>query len=302
MDSRIPPVLDEDIPYIINKKKELERDKENIKFAKERLSKKPLAPEEMYEKIKSSLDKSPVKEKSELQKGKSIRDVFPKADVSPGDEYLATLERIPVDESREIEIRTNPRTKGKFEIAAVKKDVEMRPKPSWYGDDSPPPIPKIVKKDIARLELLDTGQVSFVKSSLPGAKEGAIERIMMEATKRDMAPYSSNLLGPGSNMVGRIKKEFDATAKEKYLEKIKNFLKTGKTGKVWSMLAPVAKVGGAISALTAPSADAMAADLLVPGGVQSLGSADESDIIDKKYQQYINKMQNRRKYPKTGGK
>lgn len=291
----------ENLPYVINKRKELKEQFENIKFAKDRLAEQPLSAEDMYNQIERSLERSPIKEKTSLQKGKSIKDVFPFPDESPSEKQYPVLERIPVDESRDIEIRAKPDTLGKFEIAAVKKEVEMRPKPSWYGDDSPPPIPKIVKKDIAKLDLYDTGQVSFVKSSFQGAKEGALERVMMEATKRNMAPHSQNLLGPGSNMVGRIKKEFDATSKEKYLEKIKNFLKTGKTGKVWSMLAPVAKVGGAISALTAPSADAMAADLLIPGGLESLGSADESAIVDKKYQQYIKKMQNRRKYPKTGG-
>lgn len=84
-----------------------------------------------------------------------------------------------------------------------------------------------------------------------------------------------------------------------------NLLKS-KAGRLWSTIAPVVKpvaAGlGAAGALMSPSADAAIADIAIPGGLESLGSADESAIIDKKYQQYIKKMQNRRKYPKTGGK
>ena len=141
-----------------------------------------------------------------------------------------------------------------------------------------------------------SGHVSMVKSSYSGAKEGAVERLMMEAAKRDMTPKSSTLLEPGKKMVKKYADEYANMPKEKYLQKIASFLKTGKTGKIWSAVAPyVLPATAGAAALGYSDIAGAAADAVIPGGLEETTIADERAIPDPKYQEYIKRMSQRKK-------
>lgn len=288
--------LQNESPYIQRLKREVEYSKENIAKARKRISEKKLNAEEIYGKIGESLKKSPITESSHSTFNTSI----PRASSSPSPEYTEILEVIPVDPERTVEIRTNPNSPNNFEYAATKQ-VEVHPKrASWDTDlNSPPPVPRIEKKDIAKLNLDKSGHVSMVKSSLRGTGEQAVERLLMEATKRDMPPHSRNLLAPGKKMVAKFKKMYDEMPKEKYLQKIGDFLNTGKTGKIWSTVAPyMGPIGTAATILGGLSyADLAGAvtDTVIPGGVEELGVSPEQAELDRRYADKVRKLSNKRK-------
>jgi hypothetical protein len=275
-------------------KKEDEEKNKNVEYAKKRLKAKPLNEEKIYGKIGKALEKSSVKGQDDFRGWNSLKTLFPDPPISPKEnpDTMAILETIPVDDKRNIEIRVDPRKKGKFTYVATKSEILPNEYVKNWDLDWPPPIPEMTKKDIASLSIMEDGYTNFVKSSRPGAKEKAVERLMMEAAKRDMVPYSDELLQPGENLVGKIKKEYELMPREEYLNKIKNFLKTGKTGKIWSAAAPY--LGGAVTAaggLGYSDLAGAATDLAIPGGVEELGVADERSISDPRYQEYIRKMQ-----------
>ena len=286
-------LLNED-PYLSRLRREYEQSKNFLSEARKRINQPELTAGEMYSRIGESLTKSPIRRSPEFM-GTKGKTAIPKSRLSPSPEYSPVIKKIPVDESRTIEIRTKPGGSSEnFEFAATKEDWEM-PK-DWEFDQSgrfPPPPPRKVKKDIASLSIKPDGYVNMVNSSYTGAKEGAVERLMMEASKRGMVPYSSIQLEPGKNMVGRFLEEYTDTPKEKYLQKISDFLSTGKTGKIWSHLPLIGTGIGAATALSYSDPALAALDSIVPGGLEELGSADERSIPDPRYQEYIRRMQSK---------
>lgn len=287
--------------YLEKFEKQKKEAKQNVDYSKKRVEKKILNEEEIYGKIGDSLKKSFDKNVEEFKGFNSLRTLFPEAPRSPKEnpDTMQIVETIPVDDGRNIEIRVDPRKKGRFTYVATKSEVLPNEFVGKWDVDWPPPIPQMTKKDIASLNVMEDGYVNFVKSSLSGAKEKAVERLMMEAALRDMTPHSDELLQPGYNLVNKLKKEYEITSKEEYLNKIKKFLETGKTGKIWSTVAPVVKplaTGlGVAGAALAPSADVAAAEILIPGGISEAAVSDERAISDPIYREYIKRMQERKK-------
>jgi hypothetical protein len=280
----------EDSPYIQRLKKNLESSTQNIQDAKAALNSNILDENQMYSKIGEAIQKSPVRERTSVPTYSSP--AVNRMPPSPLPENTEVLQVIPVDEKRQLEIRMDPTNPGKFEYVAVTNDMELQHNQFRTKDTPyPPEVPRVMRKDIASLRVDADGHVGFVKSGYRGTKEGAVERLMMEASKRNMTPYSSNLLEPGKKMVSKFKDAYDNTAKEKYLAKIKNFLDTGKTGKIWSAVAPyigpagTALTAGAILASPNPAEAAVAEgiDSVIPGGVGELGQNDSEVLRDRKY-------------------
>jgi hypothetical protein len=281
--------MEDSSPYFQRLKREYEDRLKNVKEARSTVNSTTLDENEMYSKIGESFKKSPVREK--FTSTPTDRNMH-RSHQSPSPEYTETLQVIPVDDKRQVEIRVDPSHPDRFEYVAVTDDMELqknpfRPKDSPY----PPEIPKQMRKDIASLKVDSTGHVGFVSAGFRGSKEGAVERLMMEAAKRDMTPYSPNMLEQGKKMVNKFKNTYEETPKEKYLAKLKNFLDTGKAGKIWSAVAPyigpagTALTAGAILASPNPAEAAVAEgiDSVIPGGVGELGQNDSEVLRDRKY-------------------
>lgn len=269
--------------------------KARMEEAKRKIKNTTDSPQEMYKSIENSLNKSKsglyedfFADSADPVKSPSL----PKSRFSYPHREEDIVKTIPIDNERKIEIRTNPHLPNRFEYAAVKKEL-LNPKQTELQKllDWPPDVPRNVDKDIASLFLDDTGYVDMVRGSYTGAKEKAIDRLLMEAVRHDMSPHSNMLLNPGKNMVSKYVKEFRDTPKEEYLKKIRNFLDTGKTGKLWSTVAPyIGPAGTALTAgaiLSAPN-PAEAAILegmsnVIPGGVSELGVSDEQKDLDRQF-------------------
>jgi hypothetical protein len=281
--------MEDSSPYFQRLKREYEERLKNVKEARSTINSTTLDENQMYSKIGESFEKSPViKRANSTPSSSGIR----RSHQSPSPEYTEVLQVIPVDDTRQVEIRVDPSNPDRFEYVAVTDDMELQTNPFRSADSpSPPDIPKKMRKDIASLKVDSRGHVGFVSAGFKGSKEGAIERLMMEAAKRDMTPYSPSMLGPGKNMVSKFKEAYDSTAKEKYLAKLKNFLDTGKTGKIWSAVAPyigpagTALTAGAILASPNPAEAAISEgiDTVIPGGVGELGQNDSEVLRDRKY-------------------
>lgn len=284
---------EQESPYLKRVREDFERSKKRIESAKARIKSPAISdPEKIYGKIGEAVKDSTVGRNTTFNRGGSG---LPKARTSPSPEWTEVLETIPVDADRSIEIRTNPAWPDNFEYAATKQ-MEVHPKRySWDTNlDFPPPVPHKQKKDIASISVNPKGHVSMVTSSARGAGEGAVERIMMEAAKRDMTPHSTTQLGPGQNMVNRFVKEYKELPKEKYLQKIKDFLTTGKTGKIWSTvgpyLGPVGTAATVAGGLGYSDIAGAATDALVPGGIEEMGVSPEQAELDRRYAERVRQL------------
>jgi len=267
-----------------------------VKQNKKKLSTPFLNEKEIYDRIGKAIKKTPIDPKKSILTGNLGG--LPSTRSAPTKRENVIMQVIPVDESRSVEIRMDPTYSNKLTFAATKEDWDF-PKDYFRTKETetPPPIPRKFKKDIASITLdPDSGYVTMVNSSYPGAKEGAIERLMMEAVKRDMTPHSVNLLEPGKKMVKKYADEYANMPKEKYLQKIASFLKTGKTGKIWSTVAPyVLPATAGAAALGYSDIAGAASDVVIPGGLEEAAIADERAIPDPRYQEYIKRMSQRKK-------
>lgn len=277
--------MEETTPYFQKLKKEYEERLKNVKDARGIVNSASLDENQMYSKIGEALEKSPVRQKiNNIPTARNISRSFN----SPSPEQTEVLQVIPVDDKRQVEIRVDPSKPGRFEYVAVAEDIDFKKNPYREKDSPfPPEPPKNVRKDIASLKVDSKGQVEMVKAGFQGSKEKAVERLMLEATKRDMTPHSSNLLEHGKKMVSKFKSVYEETPKEKYLAKLKNFLETGKSGKIWStvvpILGPVAKVAALAGGLGYSDFSGAATDAIIPGGMGELGQDDSEVLRDRKY-------------------
>ena len=286
-----------DSPYAKKLKEKYGHISSRLEAAKDKFSSPSTATaEEIYGRIGDSLSSSLSKE--DLVHPKKLLDVKEKKTSgqplsrsfnSPSEESAEVLRSTPIDDTRNLEVRYNAED-GKYEYAATKIKHPKRSKWEWImGDspDTPPPIPR--KSDIASLSMYDDGRVSIVRSGYDGAKEGAVDRLLMEATKDGFTPSSTSLLPAGKKMVARKAVEFQETAKEAYLNKIRKFLETGKTGKIWGAVAPMAKPLGygltALGALGNSDMAGAATDIVIPGGTEDAGQNDFEVMGDRKYRQ-----------------
>jgi hypothetical protein len=273
-------------------------------------------PEEMYRLAQNSITSSLSPE--EIKNAQSIVDnkVF-----NPGSEgKLITrpslsqdwinppenvIKSIPSEGNREVQFRHFPGTE-EYEIAAtdilpVRETAEERKFRELHFPEEPPRIP--ARQDISNLQIAPDGKVIMVSSTHRGAMEGATDRLLMESLKHGKSPHSDLLLPAGRKLVARKALELQNTPKEDMLNKFSKFLNTGKTGKLWSTVAPyigpagTALTAGAILASPNPAEAAMmeGVETLVPGGVSDLGVSDERSIPDPRYQEYIRRMSQRNK-------
>lgn len=280
--------------------------------------------EEMYDRTEAGLKKSLPRDWENLEGMKLETDLaargsraLPRPQISPSPESIETLKTIPVDADRRVEVRFNPEY-GSYEYAASRVSpkqpefgydfipVEGFPSP-YYPSDIPPEVrradldiwrthnvkvpPVIRREDIAKMSISPRGEVGFLNSSHAGAKEGAVDRLLMEAMKDGHSPGSSNLLAPGKRAVLKRAKEFQATPKAEYLKKIQNFLSTGKAGKVWStaghLIKPVSIGLTAAQFLTDPAEAAVNLATEAIGGVENLGVSEEQEALDRDFKAKI---------------
>lgn len=125
-------------------------------------------------------------------------------------------------------------------------------------------------KNIGLLRYNDRGHVGYRSSSKLGSREGVSNRLLLDGLRDLKKPIYSPFLTPdgraslvheAANLVDTIKKD-----KSNYLDTLKNYLKTGKLGKLWGM------VPGAIGAGTAAK---VGAGLLAGGASLAAEAASE---------------------------
>ena len=125
----------------------------------------------------------------------------------------------------------------------------------WGGKPLMDDPPVIADDVIASLSMDADGQVRMRANTFTGAKERAGERLLAEAARSGMTPYSAILSKTGGKSLVRSKQRIDADP-EGYLNKLKKMQKTGKLNKLWSALPFVGAAATAYSVLSAPSVEA----------------------------------------------
>jgi len=223
-------------------RKKYQENLDRIKLAKAKFS-TPLItdPEKMYADIQKSILESLGPEAAKnprefLSKATGGRMFNPAVDTPPEDTF-EMIRRFLVDKDRQVQLRYDPEL-DTYTYAAVRKDPKYAPQYSWS--------PKEKLQDIAKLRLDPDGYVRMVEASAGGAKEGAVERLLSEATKEGFLPRSKTLLPGGKRMMAGKAIEILETPKEEYLRKLADFLASGKTGKIWGAALPALKLGGKI--------------------------------------------------------
>lgn len=223
-------------------RKKYQENLDKISLAKARFVTPPITdPEKMYADIQKSILESLGPEAAKnprefLAKATGGR-MFSRALTTPDEDTFEMIRRLMVDKDRQVQLRYNPEY-DTYTYAAVRKDPKYVPQYSWD--------PEYKLQDIATLRLNPDGYVGMVEASAGGAREGAVERLLSEATKEGFVPRSRNLLPGGQRMMAGKAIEMLETPKEEYLKKLADFLASGRTGKIWGAALPALKLGGKI--------------------------------------------------------
>ncbi len=145
--------------------------------------------------------------------------------------YGDLLKTNPIDDSRSIDLRYDDFASGSVIIDANKGGKSIASARFDAGENG--------------------GSLKFVKSSLTGAKEGALDRVLLEAIENGYVPRDSIHTFSGTKAVVKRLQEIKANPNfiKEGIEKIRS---TGKLGKIWSK-API--IGPGIAALTALLSD-----------------------------------------------
>lgn len=130
--------------------------------------------------------------------------------------------------------------------------------------------------------------------------EDIIKRGIERKAAEDNAKYAGKVTTEYSPWTGeasaRVRPpEWPPEVAQKTYNKIKDKMKSYGLDKFKSVAPAILKGLGVASALTAPSADAAAADILIPGGLEEMGVSEEQKMLDQRYLQRIKSMQQRKK-------